>query len=445
MLIARHQERGQRAVELRPRWNPRQAQRGGGGIVQLHGRSTDGPARVADAELVQHPIRKRVLVRGGQRPRARALRAQRSGRDAASVGEWRRRQEGLAEVRHARECPVASLGQPLVDAAAELILIDRFVGDPAIVVRRPAACGARVSVEKFPRNRVPPIRGDRVAREGAARKHAASRTHRRRRVVDRRHTAANWLREDSLALEGGGHGGDHRPGDGLPLALVVPEEEGAIRAHRPAQHATELLTPERRFVAACLGEVVPGVQGLVTQELERRPMKGVRASLRGEVHDAAVEPSELGGWTVGLDLEFLDGVDVRKERHLAGLRLEDGHTVEEVFVRPRAPAVDARQRRAGWQCDAGHEARERDEAAAVQREVDDLARVDDLPEGRSRAAEQGSIGGDRHYFRHAAHPERENRHGWSRRSPTRCRCGATGGTRWPPRGPRRGPAAGPGR
>ena len=85
-----------------------------------------------------------------------------------------------------------------------------------------------------------------------------------------------------------------------------------------------------------VGEEVARVQGLVPEELEYRAVQRIAARLGRQVDDAAVEAPEFGGRAVALDLELLDGVDVRKERDLAGFRLEDRDAVEEILVGPRA-------------------------------------------------------------------------------------------------------------
>jgi hypothetical protein len=63
-----------------------------------------------------------------------------------------------------------------------------------------------------------------------------------------------------------------------------------------------------------------------------------------EVHHTAIEPPELGRRTVALDRQAFDRIGDREERNLARFRLEYGDAVEEVFVRTRSSAVDARQR-----------------------------------------------------------------------------------------------------
>jgi hypothetical protein len=82
----------------------------------------------------------------------------------------------------------------------------------------------------------------------------------------------------------------------------------------------------------------------VAEELESGSVEGVAAGLGGQVDDAAIEAAELGGRAVAFDLELLNRIDVGEERHLAGLRLQDGDAVEEILVGPRTSAIDARER-----------------------------------------------------------------------------------------------------
>jgi hypothetical protein len=135
-------------------------------------------------------------------------------------------------------------------------------------------------------------------------------------------------------------------------------------------------------------------------ERERRAVKRIAAGLRREIDNAAVEAAELGRRAVALDLEFLDGVDVGKERHLPGLRLQHGNAVEQILVGARPSAIDARKRRRrrGRHGDAGHERRERDEAAAVERQIDNLPVVDDVAKPGCVAAQQRRVSRDRDRF-----------------------------------------------
>src|SRR6185503_3276362 len=87
---------------------------------------------------------------------------------------------------------------------------------------------------------------------------------------------------------------------------------------------------------------VAGVQRFVPQELERGAVELIAAAARGEVDDSAVVPPELRRRAVRFNLEFLDRVDHREVGDLTGLRLQHRYSVEQVFVRPRPAAVDAR-------------------------------------------------------------------------------------------------------
>ena len=112
-----------------------------------------------------------------------------------------------------------------------------------------------------------------------------------------------------------------------------------------------------------------------------------------QVDHAAVEPAELGRRAVALDLELLNRVDDREERHLAGLGLQHGDAVEQVFVGARPAAVDARQLRVRAAARRpGASARERDERAAVQRQLHDLLVLDDGAEAGGFGAQHRRVG-----------------------------------------------------
>ena len=195
-----------------------------------------------------------------------------------------------------------------------------------------------------------------------------------RGIVDGRHPAADRLGEDALTLQQRRHRRDHRAADRLALALIVDEEERVVLDERAAERAAELIAAVLRLGLERRLEEVRRVQRFVAEELEGVAVKRVGARLGRQVDDAAVEPAELGRRAVAFDLEFLNRVDDREERDLARLGLQHGDAVEEVFVGARPPAVDARQRRVGRQRDAGRERGQRDEAAAVQRQLQRPAR-----------------------------------------------------------------------
>src|SRR5262249_19082850 len=106
-------------------------------------------------------------------------------------------------------------------------------------------------------------------------------------------------------------------------------------------------------------------------------------------------------------LEFLDGVDHRVVRHLPRLRLQYGDTVEEILVRTRPPAVDPRQHGVWRQGDAGGNAGEHDEQAAVQRQLRDLLMLDNGPEASGLRSYDRRVRDDRHLFSNIADAEVE--------------------------------------
>ncbi len=168
-----------------------------------------------------------------------------------------------------------------------------------------------------------------------------------------------------------------------------------ILHERSAERAAELIPPVLRLHRGRGLKEIPGVEVLVTKELEAVPVEGIRAGLGGQIYHAAVEPAELGGGTVALDLEFLNRVDDGEVRHLTGLGLQHGDAVEQVFVGARPPAVDARQLGIRGQRDSRCERREHDERPAVQGQLHDLLVLHDGAEaGRFRPKDWG-IGGHR--------------------------------------------------
>jgi hypothetical protein len=126
-----------------------------------------------------------------------------------------------------------------------------------------------------------------------------------------------------------------------------------------------------------------------------------------QVHDTAIEPPEFCRWAVGFDLEFLDRVDVRKERHLSRLGLQHRDPVEQILVRARPAAVDARQRRAGRQRHSRRQPSQRNEAAAIQRQVYNLSVIYHLTESGTGAAKERRVGGDHDRVGEAADLESE--------------------------------------
>ena len=179
-----------------------------------------------------------------------------------------------------------------------------------------------------------------------------------------------------------GHVRGHGAADALSLTLIIGKDERPVLHEGAAEHAAVLIPPIVRFHRIALLEVVPGVQALVAKKLEHVAVNGIGARLRREIDHAAIEPPELGCRAVALDLELLDGVDDRIVRELPRLGLEHGDAVEEILVRSRSSAVDARQDGVRRKGDTRRDGGEHDEQAAVQRQLHDLFVLDDGPEAR---------------------------------------------------------------
>src|SRR4029079_6587202 len=215
----------------------------------------------------------------------------------------------------------------MIHPAAELILIDRLVAHALVVVGHPRTGGQRITGQQRPGDRIDSRLWNRVSGKLAPRRSTGSVGPGRGGVVNRDRAPAGRLGEYALALQQCGHSGDHGAPNRLPLPLIVDEEECPVLSNRTAHYGTELVAEEFGFVRHRGGEKVPGVQCLMPQEFETASVKSVASGLRGQFDDAAVEAPELRRRTVAFDLELLDGVDVREERHLSRVRVEETRAV----------------------------------------------------------------------------------------------------------------------
>jgi hypothetical protein len=291
----------------------------------------------------------------------------------------------------------------VIDPDVALILVVHFVGGPAVVVGRSRRGRQRVAIDERQRDRI-----DRISRNRVVRERRAGRADGGRRIVDDGHAPVDRFGEDALPLQHGRHGGRDRPSDLLALSLVVGEEERPVPRNRSAEHAAELVPAVIRLHWVGSLKVVSGVQVLVAEELEQIAVERVGPGLGGEVDHAAIEPAELGGWAVTLDLELLNRIDDRVVRDLPGLWLEDRDAVEEVLVGARPAAVDPRQHRVRRQCHARHDAGEHDEQASVQRQLHYLLVFDHRAEASGFGPhDRRVLGHDGHLFLNVADAEPE--------------------------------------
>ena len=134
---------------------------------------------------------------------------------------------------------------------------------------------------------------------------------RRQRVVDRARTS---LKSPCRIFKVGTVLTNTRPSC-LTEAVVVGEEERLVPDNRPADGAAELILLERRLgLPGAVGEEIVGVEPVVAQELVAHAVNRVAAGFGHDIDLSAGIASLLGGVEVGLNLELLDGLDVRTHR-----------------------------------------------------------------------------------------------------------------------------------
>src|SRR5439155_17638929 len=102
--------------------------------------AADRAARVAEPNLVQGVVGKRVLVIRSERGGAGLLRSKRAGGDPAAVGKRRHRNEMIAERRYTAEHLIAVRSESMIDPDIPLVLIVDFAAGAAVVV---ASAGRR--------------------------------------------------------------------------------------------------------------------------------------------------------------------------------------------------------------------------------------------------------------------------------------------------------------
>jgi hypothetical protein len=167
-------------------------------------------------------------------------------------------------------------------------------------------------------------------------------------------------------------------------------------------------------------EVVAGVERVVAVEQEGGAVERVGAGLGEHVDLAAGIAAELGAVGVRLDAELTDRLGAKRGaggaagRSVGEVVLD--RPVEQVDVRPRILAVDAHAEavrddrsavavRVGE--DAGLEQREVGVVAAVQRQLFDRLRADQVAELAARRVDRGGVARDRDLFAQAPHFERD--------------------------------------
>ena len=232
-----------------------------------------------------------------------------------------------------------------------------------------------------------------------------------KRVVDDAELAGV---ENSVALLVVRHDVDGR--SSLPRSQTFEREEaeGLVLDDRPAHGSSELVLPIRRAVRQDREEV-PAVELGVPEELIDGAVKLVRARLDHQVHHDAALGRKLGRVVAGLDLELLNGFDVRPHGEVVVLRVHVGDAVQGNLLVLLAGAHGRHRRelplipfekgpRHGWN-DAGLQQGQLQKLALVERELDNLRVFDHAPDVRRVGGEHRSRTFDRHDFRDLARPQ----------------------------------------
>ena len=192
---------------------------------------------------------------------------------------------------------------------------------------------------------------------------------------------------DGGALRVARHQGFDRSHLEADAALIAGEEERAVLDHRGAHAIAEDVPVERDDGPGRVEEVLR-VEPLVAQKLVDRSMDGVGARLGHGIDDNPRIAAVLGAEGVLLDLELLHHVDVRLQRDLVLHHVAQVDSVQQVVGRifARSRGVDAGDADTGGHGEespivgAGHhrpgrEQRHIENEAAVQRDLQNLARV----------------------------------------------------------------------
>ncbi len=176
------------------------------------------------------------------------------------------------------------------------------------------------------------VAGDAVLRDDVTRERLSG-----LRVVNRRGDAREIAgaqcrgRNQSLPAKGAGH---------LPPRFPVEEEEGLVFAvihtgdpHRPTQIRAELVAVQARRLGRRHARLKPvqSREAVVAVELPGRAVHRVGAAAGGEVHLAAGRAADFGRIGAALHLEFLDGVDGRREAEAIAVQV---HRLDAVVVEP---------------------------------------------------------------------------------------------------------------
>ena len=193
---------------------------------------------------------------------------------------------------------VLSVELPVEAEQAGIVVVDagKISGE---ILGRIRVVGSCVILGQLLRNRIEPVGGNDVVREG----------HARARILDHFVEPAEVPSE----LRGGRyHSGAEKA---LPDAgpVVVAEEEHLVLDDGAAGGYAELVAPQRGDRLARGQKEVAGVELVVAQKFPRRAVKLVGAGLGDDIDDRAAARAELGRVLADLNTELLDRIHRRAE------------------------------------------------------------------------------------------------------------------------------------
>ena len=304
----------------------------------------------------------------------------------------------------------------VIDADVELVPVLRSRRRRHQVVGQPGAGRRGIGVDQLRGDRIPAIGRNDVAGKRLSRERPAGLGGGGERVVDR-----GDLTEVSAPHPLCRYRRHEHPADFLPEAVVVGKKEGAVLDDRTADGPAELVLLERRLgLPGTIGEEVVRIKAVVAQEAVGHAVEGVAARLGDHVDLSARVASLLGRVEIGLDLEFLDRLDVgthHDHQRQPGVVVDAvvqivvgvlAVPVHEQFgagtqvVGARA-AHDRAAHAAAGPRNSGRQRRELHEVAAVQRQLLNLPLLDDRPEDRRLGLEQRGPAHNLDGFAHQPH------------------------------------------
>ena len=143
-------------------------------------------------------------------------------------------------------------------------------------------------------------------------------------------------REIARSFGRSGNGGSDRGGSAPPRALVVGEEEHLVLDDGAAHRRAELIPAEGQ---QGLGRPIFGVEEIVAQIFESRPVQRIGSGFCSGLHERAGDGAKLRIVVAGGDLKFLQRVDVRIDDSNSEDRAIVLSAIEEKSVRSELLAV----------------------------------------------------------------------------------------------------------